>query len=150
MYNLTSGSVPHDKKTGRTMLYRRQRGFFTQRAVHRQGSVLSDWQACWPEGRAVLHGTTSLCLPVPPLPAHLISFPTCLPMQQIQSSFFSDIPAVGQPDRHFAPLFPFVYRFQPHFPDVCVLHPFTWWIKKAAIVKDCISNSFRSFLTTIR
>lgn len=129
------------------------KGVFHSACCARQGSVSPDWQACWQEGRAVLHGTTILCLPVPPLPAHLISLPTCLPVHQIQSSFFRDIPCSRLACQTFLSFISLCISISATFSwcvHVCILYPFTWGIKKPTVVKDCISNSFCSFLTTIR
>lgn len=128
MYNLTPHSFPCDRKRVRPVLQRRQRRFFIQRAMHRQDSLLPGWQACQQEGKSCAaqhHNPASACL-----------FPGCLSLLVCHLCVHCHLntllllhgypPTVGWPARNVAHLFPFVYQFQSHLPDVCILYSFTW------------------------
>lgn len=121
MYNLTARSVPHDKKTGREPCCRGDKEGFslsllcTDRAVFSQTGSLADRR----EELCCTALPSCVCLSLLFLPISS-PFPPASPCSKYKALSSALSSAVAWPVRHFCPLFPFVYQFLPHFPDVCM------------------------------
>lgn len=116
MYNLTPHNVPHGRKNRQDHAVEETKEVFHSACCSQTGQF-SPQQASLPTGgkccAAQCYCPVSACL-FSACPSHLLCH---LPAHSFEYGAFS---SVAWPLRHPAHLFPFTYKFQIHFPDVCL------------------------------